>query len=74
MTKPVYWLSMRRWMALTLDEHRRLEDYVREMGLQLGVDLIGDRCGEKQQDDFQRDDDEFVDDMGLGGKRYRMKR
>jgi hypothetical protein len=73
MTKPIYWLSMKRWMALTLDEHQRLEDYVREMGAQLGIDLIGDRCDEKQQDDFQKDREEYLGEMSLGGMPYRVK-
>jgi hypothetical protein len=65
---------MKRWMRLTLDEHQRLNDYVHEMGLELGIDLIGDYYDEKEQDAFQRDHDEFIEDMSLGGKRYRVKR
>jgi hypothetical protein len=73
--KPTYWVSMGQWMGLTIEQHRRLDAYCREMGMELGIDLMGDHTNDiARQDEFQKDHDEDVADMSLGGKRYRERR
>jgi hypothetical protein len=45
------------------------------MGMELGIDLMGDHTNDiARQDEFQKDHDEDVADMSLGGKRYRERR
>jgi hypothetical protein len=70
-SKPVHWVSMQRWMNLTIEEHRRLDAYCRDMGTELGIDLVGDRVpGLREQIEFQKDRDEYIEEMSLGGERY----
>ena len=69
--KSVYWVSMQRWMNLTIEEHRRLDAYCHQMGMELGIDLVGDRVnGRRAQAEFQQDKDEYIEEMSLGGERY----
>jgi hypothetical protein len=56
--KPTYWVSMQRWMSLTIEQHRNLDSYCRNMGLELSIDLIGDRCNGVMQTELQKDKNE----------------
>jgi hypothetical protein len=67
--KPTYWVTLQRWMNLTIEEHRRLDAYCHQMGLELGFDLIGDRASERRrQADFQKDHDESQETAGGPGR------
>lgn len=73
-SKPTYWVSIQAWMGLTFEQHRRLDSYCRDMGYELGIDLIGDRANAALQVELQKDTDEGTADMTLGGRQYRERR
>jgi hypothetical protein len=67
-TKPTYWVSMARWMGLTIEEHRKLDAYCARRGLELGIDIKGYHTGDRrQQAEFQRDRDESQETAGGPG-------
>jgi hypothetical protein len=71
MSKPIYWIPLTRWMSLTLEEHRELDKFVAARGCELGVDILGYHTD--QPDDVQKDHDEYIEDVSLGGRRYRVR-
>ena len=72
MNKRTYWISLPHWMELTVDEHRRLDDYCRRMNMELGIDVAGYYTDvRREQEDFQKDRAEYSEEMGLGGRKFR---
>ena len=68
MTKRTYWISLPHWIELTVEEHRRLDDYCRQMNMELGIDVAGYYTDEqRQQADFQKDRDESRETAGGPG-------
>ena len=78
MTKRIEWMSLPQWMELTAEEHHRLSIYLQTQNAELGIDVAGYHTGGRrlqfEDDPDQKDHDEYIDDMGLGGKRYRERR
>jgi hypothetical protein len=72
MSKPIYWLPMSRWMSLTLEEHRELDKFVKAHGYELGIDIAGYHT--EQADEVQKNRDEYVEEMSLGGRPYKVRR
>jgi hypothetical protein len=73
MSKPIYWIPMTRWMSLTLEEHRELDKFVNAHGCELGIDIAGYHSNEMVLFEVQKDRDEYVEEMSLGGRRYRVR-
>jgi hypothetical protein len=71
MSKRIYWIPLIRWMSLTLEEHRELDKFVAARGCELGIDVAGYHTNER--DEFQKDRDEYVEEMSLGGRRYKVR-
>jgi hypothetical protein len=71
MSKPIYWIPLTRWMSLTLEEHRELDKFVKARGCEVGVDVAGYHT--EQHDEIQKDRDEYVEEMSLGGRRYKVR-
>jgi hypothetical protein len=59
-------------MSLTLEEHRELDLFVNKRGYELGIDVAGFHTNER--DDCQKDRDEYVEEMSLGGRPYKVRR
>jgi hypothetical protein len=72
MSKPIYWIPMTRWMSLTFEEHRALDRFVKKRGYELGIDIAGYHT--EQQDEVQKNRDEYVEEMSLGGRPYKVRR
>jgi hypothetical protein len=70
--KPIYWITLTRWMSLTLEEHGELDRFVSKRGCELGIDVAGFHTNEC--DEFQKDRDEYIEEMSLGGRPYKVRR
>ncbi len=56
-------------MGLTIEGHRRLDQFVTDRGCQLGIDINGFHTDERLgQDDFQKDYDENRESGGGPGR------
>ena len=68
MSKPVYWITLEQWMALTPAAHQRLNEHIERRGAELGIDVAGWHTDEiRAQDDFQKDKNEGRERFGGPG-------
>jgi hypothetical protein len=66
-------MTLPQWMGLTAEEHHRLAIYLQEQNAELGIDIDGYHTG-GQQLQFEKDDEEYLESMSLGGRPYKERR